>query len=144
MANMIVVPDIAKIRHMTARVLGTFSRIDGHATLHYFANHPSLGPATVLADFTEIVLAGYTPIALAGASNDGIVTGDLDAWEWPLALTAAAATPGSPVTAYGYWVTSNDDGALLWCQTFDVSFTWAAIGDTLSFQPTFYGSQILS
>jgi hypothetical protein len=143
MAYAIIVPDVAKIRHAQARILGTWSPIDGHSTLHFFANQPTLGPSTILSDFVEIVLAGYAPIALAGASDDGIVAGDRDEWEWPTTLTTAAATPGSPVTAYGYWVTSNDDGALLWCQTFDVSWTWTVAGDTMSFKPTLYLGQII-
>ena len=142
MANSILIPNVAKIRHMTALLLGGYSPIDGQCTLHYFANNFSLTSKTVLSDFVEISLAGYSPILLTGAVNLGIVPGDVDQWTWPLCYTTAASTPTFPVTAQGYWVTSNDDGALLWCQSFDLPFTWAVQGDTFIFEPALEGGQI--
>lgn len=142
MVNSIVVPDLAKIRHMTARMLGTYSPIDGNTTLHYFSNNISLSAATVLADFDEVSFLGYSPFLLTGAVNLGIVTGDWDQWQWPTSVTEATSDVDLPVTAYGYWCTSNDDGALLWCQSFDVPFTWAFSGDYFTFQPALAGGQL--
>jgi hypothetical protein len=142
MPNPIVVPDVAIQRLTETLILGDFSPIDGNATLHLLGNEPSLDEATDLTDFVELVLDGYTPIELSGATDEGIDSDHRDGWQWPTLNVTAASTPGSPVTAYGYYVTSDDDGALLWCQLFDVSFTWATIGDTMSLTPVFYGAAI--
>jgi len=138
----IIVPDVAKLRLMRAQMVGGFPPIDGDATLHYFSNNISLGAATVLADFIEIILSGYSPLLLSGAVDLGIVMGDYDAWQWPVQYTTCTATPGFPVTAQGYYVVSAYDGSLLWCQSFSTPYTWAVVGDELAFQPAIGGGQL--
>ena len=140
--GMIYLPNVAILRNMHARMAGGYSPIDGNSTLHYYATNMTFTSATVLADFTEIVLAGYTPYLLTGAADLGIVPPGYDFWQWPVNYTVAASTPSSPVTAWGYWVTSNDDGALLWCQQFDTPFTWATVGDSFPFQPALNGGML--
>ena len=143
MLNPIWVPDVSKIAMMNRRMLAGYLPLNGNVTLHYYATGITLGSATILSDFTEISLPGYTPVVLTGVVNVGVNHWNNDLWIFPTQYTIASSSPGSPVTAYGYYVTANDNGDLLWCAAFETPFTWSAEGDTLEFKPSLFGGELM-
>lgn len=109
--------------------------LDGHCTLNLYQNDITLPPYRVLADFKDLVLAGYSPWTLTGAVDAGIDMNLNDTWYWPTTDVVATSAPSSPVTAFGYYVTADDDGTLLWGGSFPVPAIWTLLGDFVSFTP---------
>lgn len=130
MPNQIVVFDTGKLRLMRMLVEGGFPSLDGHVTMHIFVNSMTLTPGRTLGDFVEMTLAGYAPRRLAGALDLGIDANDADTWQWPSVTFTGTVTPVVPVVAFGYYVTHDVDGELLWGQLFDTPPVWTVAGDS--------------
>lgn len=133
--SQIVIPDSSKQTILSMLLLGGRSPFNGHSTCHLYGNTPTVDFSTSLGDFEELVLLGYEPWTLNGPVDFSLFFDQFDTWTWPPTIITAASTPSSPATANGYWVTGNDDGALLWCQQFDTPLTWVLAGDAFSVTP---------
>jgi hypothetical protein len=87
-------------------------------TMKIYGNNVTPTGASTAASFTEISGGGYTSKPLTFA-NWGIVSGDPSIATYnamqSFDFTGAIAGPG---TIYGYFVTRNSDGKLMWAERF--------------------------
>jgi hypothetical protein len=142
-ANRIVIPDVSKFELLNILLLGPDGPLNAQCQIQFYGNSPVLGPATIPADFTAVVCPGIGAYTLTGATFDDIEWADIVAYKFDQIDPTCSATPGSPVNAIGYWVTSTLSGALLWCQQFDQPFTWTNMGDIMLFTPKLGCGQLL-
>jgi hypothetical protein len=130
LANQIVVFDSGKRRIMEMLLEGGYPSLDGNVTYHLFVNSFTLSPTRTLTNFSEMTAAWYAPQVLDGVLESGIDGNDYDVWVWPdVVFTASGAVP-VPVMAFGYYVTHNSDGMLLWGQLYDIPPVWETAGDS--------------
>jgi len=112
-------------------------------TLRLYGNNINPGPTDTAATYTEIAGGGYANLPLilanwvltAGAPSYGLYP--QQTWLFTGAISA-------PSTIYGYYVTRNSDGKLMWAERFPVSvcpFTPIA-GSQVRITPKFTGSSV--
>jgi hypothetical protein len=87
-------------------------------TFHLYTNSVSLSRDTELTDLTEAAWSGYAPVVLGESdfASTGVVGHVGFAMAPPIAFLNSS---GSPVDAYGYFVTNDDDDLLLAIAAFD-------------------------
>lgn len=102
----------------TATIMNLLLNAMTHFNIHLFTNNLTPTLDSVLGDFTEAAWTGYAAAAVSPGSFSVTTSGH---------LTTAIASPvsfsntsGSPVDAYGYFVT-DDTGALVACARFDTA-----------------------
>jgi hypothetical protein len=89
------------------------------------------------ADFTEANFTGYTSAALT-SGNWTITPGSPTEAAHTTVTYSTSADLGAPVDVWGYYVTRNTDGKLMWFEVFtDAPVTLSDNGDQVSFDPTF-------
>jgi len=116
----LVVPDVAEILMLQYIVNmlatdGTAGPAGGNRVLRLYTNNPTIDDSITTSVITEAVGAtGYAPITLAGSS-----------WTTTQAVGVTTAvyseqtfTFTTAVTIYGYYVTSQTGGNLLWVEKF--------------------------
>jgi hypothetical protein len=112
-------------------------------TLRLFGNNATPGPASTAASFNEIAGGGYAnkPLTFAGwsftpnAPSFGLYA--KQSWTFTGVINA-------PGTLYGYYVTRNSDGILLWAERFApgvVPFT-PILNSLVEVTPKFTGSSV--
>lgn len=107
----LVVPD-----NREAEILGVMLNVA--LTLRLYSNNRTPAGTDVTADYTEVSGGGYAAKALTFANWD-ITEGDpsialydtVQQWDF----TGATAAPS---TIYGYYVTRDTDGKLMWAERF--------------------------
>ena len=110
----LVVPDAAE-----ARILESF--LAGPLTLRLFGNNYVPIATSLAANFTEIVGNIYTsqPLLLASwvitLNNPSLAVHPMLSW----VFTGIINAPG---TIYGYFVTRDSDGFLMWAERFDAAY----------------------
>lgn len=104
--------------------------------LHVFTNNITPSDNTVLSGVTEAAWTGYAAITLSSGSWVSLgVSGHIGALAYP--TVTFSNTSGSPVTAYGWYITDNAVTMLIAVGLFDSSpITIAATTGTYSFIPT--------
>lgn len=105
------VPDVAELEIITAFLTPAL-------TLRLYSNNVTPLDTSIAADFTEVTGGGYAnkPITFAnwGITGGAPTTAVYNATQlW----TFTGATTG-PGTIYGYYVTRNSDGKLMWAERF--------------------------
>lgn len=103
----------------------------GDRLLRLYTNNVSPGKSTVIGDLTEATEAGYSAITLTGTS-----------WTIATSLGVNSATYAlqtftfsEAVTAYGYYVTTQDD-ELLWVERFsDGPYVLSSDGGNMAVTP---------
>lgn len=105
---MLVIPDSGAIA-LLADLLGNVTPV-----YHLFIQPVEIGPATVLADFTEAAWPAYRPLAVASWSP-GLTVGGRAASNADPALWLRGAG-GVASQVYGYFVTDTTAGPLLWAE----------------------------
>jgi hypothetical protein len=112
-------------------------------TLRIFGNDATPGPASTAASFTEIAGGGYAGKALTYAgwgftpNAPSVALYAKQTW----IFTGPINAPG---VIYGYYVTRNSDGILLWAERFPpavVPFT-PILGSVAEVTPRFTGSSV--
>jgi hypothetical protein len=140
MANKIVV-NTGKLWLGSLAIAAGHPKLDTNVKIHLFSNNLTIIRTTVLGDLTEIAYPGYASITLSGAVDGGIDANNWDTWAWPTATFQATSAPGSPVTAYGYYVTDSGGTTLLWAENFATPQVFTLSGDGFTLPPTFsFGS----
>lgn len=132
----LVVPNIADLQML--KYVVNFIATDGdtppsggNRLLRLYTNNLTPGKSTVLGDITEATEAGYAPLVLVGtnwtiATNLGVNTASY-------ALQTFTFTEA--VTAYGYYLTTQDD-ELLWVEKFsDGPYTLPSDGGQMAVTP---------
>mgnify|MGYP001591713260 CR=1 FL=1 len=112
-------------------------------TIRLFGNNATPGPASTAASFTELVGGGYAnkPLIFAGwgftPNAPSVALYAKQSWTF----TGPVNAPG---TLYGYYVTRDSDGILLWAERFGpavVPFT-PIVGSLVEVTPRFTGSSV--
>ncbi len=107
----LVVPNALEVEILTEKLTPAL-------TLKLYGNNATPSGASTAASFTEIAGGGYASLPLTFA-NWGIVAGDPSIATYnamqEFSFTGAINAPG---TIYGYFVTRNSDGKLMWAERF--------------------------
>lgn len=132
----LVVPDAAEVRAL--QLILTLP-----LTLRIFGNNATPGPLSTAASFTEISGGGYVnvPLVLAGWSFTPNAPSYALYAKQSWTFTGAIDVPG---TIYGYFVTRDSDGLLMWAERFPVAavpFT-PIVGSLVEVTPRFTGSSV--
>lgn len=132
----LIVPDASEVDMLKA-ILNT------PLTLRLYSNNYTPVAASIAASFTEVAGGGYTnrPLLYAGwaftAGAPSYALAALESWTY----TGPVNAPG---TVYGYYVTRDSDGKLMWAERFPAAvlpFTPIA-GSTTKITPKFTGSSV--
>ncbi len=105
-------------------------------TMHLFISNTTPTPSTVVGAFTECTDGGYapvTPIGFTAAILNGSNLGEMSApaISWVFDYTAG------PQTVYGYYLTDNADGLLVYSERFATPFPITAAGQVLGVVPRY-------
>jgi len=107
----LVVPD-------TQELIVINDRLNRALTIRIYGNDYTPTGSSTVAAFTEITGGGYVAKPLTFA-NWTITSGDpTQATYHTTQIWTFTGALGGPGTAYGYYVTQNSDGALLWAERF--------------------------
>jgi hypothetical protein len=103
--------------------------------LHIFTNNVTPSDSTTLGGLTEAAWTGY---ALETLSSGSFVSLGVGAHVGTLAYPTVTFTngSGSPVSAYGFYITDTANAILVSCGLFDAAPVSIAAGGTYSFIPT--------
>lgn len=132
----LVVPDTAEVDFLQQILNHVF-------TIRLFGNNATPGPLSTAASFNEISGGGYSNVSILyanwafTANNPSYGTQTKVSWSFTGAIAA-------PSTIYGYFVTRDSDGLLMWAERFPaaaVPFTPIA-GSLVEVTPKFTGSSV--
>jgi len=116
----LLVPNIGEIELLDRLLKGGSSVHDGDYTLHLFKNSYVPQDSSSLSNFTEADFDGYADKALAQASWESVSLNTNDKAE--SSYSQQSWTCGaSGNTIYGYYITGNTSGELLWAEKFGSS-----------------------
>lgn len=87
-------------------------------TLRLYGNDRTPAGTDVAADYTEITGGGYVAKALALANWQFTAGGPTVALYDTVQQWVFSGAIGAPSTIYGYFITRNSDGLLLWAERF--------------------------
>jgi len=128
----LVVPNVGEAE-MLKRIVGD-ATTDVH--LHLFVDNITPDEATVIGDFTEVFSQNYALKPLAGTWTVGTL-GDPTPITYPQETWTFDGTgDGLAFSAYGYFVTADDDTTLLWTERFtDAPYNIPDTGGSISITP---------
>ena len=132
----LVVPDAAEVRFLQ-QILNL------NMTIRIFGNNATPGPASTAASFTEIAGGGYANKPLTFA-NWSFVSGAPSYGLYPKQSWTFTGAINAPGTIYGYFITRDSDGLLMWAERFGVAvvpFT-PIVGSLVEVTPKFTGSSV--
>lgn len=132
MADTIIVPNEGKTKLLDWALKGG-SHED--YKLDLFTSNTTVGNASTAADFTIASFTGYAQVSITTTSwnaativsNQGNSTNTGSPWAF-----TASATPGSPVTCYGWIMRGATSGKIIFGANFSTSRVIAANGDSIS------------
>ncbi len=130
-----IVPTVGENR-LASRALKDGS----NQTLRLFVNNVTPSDTDTSATYTEMSTHSYSAKTLTAASwSISQVSGVAEA---AYAQQVFSFTAAAPVTVYGYIVTDNTDGVLLWAETFDGGKVIEHAGDEIKITPKFTLSKV--
>lgn len=103
---------------------------------HLYSNNYTPLVSSVLADFTELAGAGYAYQNVAAAAW-GVPTDDGTCANSAAGNLTFTMTGASGESAYGYFVTSVADGALLWSEKFAAVVDMSVAGRSCVVTPSY-------
>lgn len=103
---------------------------------HLYSNNYTPVDGQVIGDYTESAYPGYATQTVAPAGWTSPVD-DGTCVTCTAAQQTYTATGGSAENAYGYFVTSSVDGALLWGEKFAAPIDMSAAGRATLLTPTY-------
>lgn len=132
----LIVPNAAELDILTYILTPTL-------TLRLYGNNITPGPTDTAATYTEIAGGGYAAKSLTFANwtltggSPSVALYAQQAWTFSGAINA-------PGTIYGYYVTRNSDGKLMWAERFPVSVVpfVPVAGSLARITPRFTGSSV--
>lgn len=112
-------------------------------TFRLYSNNVTPGPADVAATYTEVAGGGYASKALVYGSWIFTAGAPSYASYAQQTWTFTGAT-NAPSTVYGYYVTRNTDGKLMWAERFPVAMLPFApvAGSLVKITPKFTGGSV--
>lgn len=116
----LLVPNVGEIELLDRLLKGGSSVHDGSYTLHLFKNSYVPQDGSTLSNFTEADFDGYADKALAQSSwaSVSLNTNDKAESSYSQQSWTCGATGN---TIYGYYITGNTSGELLWAEKFGSS-----------------------
>lgn len=110
-------------------------------TIHLYSNDYTPLPTSTAANFTEVTGGGYASKPLT-FTNWTITPNAPSVALYTLQTWTFTGTTDSPGTIYGYYVTRDSDGALMWAHRFPTAYTpFSPIaGSTVKIIPCFTAS----
>lgn len=111
-------------------------------TLHLYQNNYTPDNASVLASFTESTFTGYAEVPILRAEFTTITLVSHVAYAIRSSAPQFTCSAGGPQTAYGWYLTSDDDDTVIAAQKFDTVRSMAA-GAVESIDPFQIGLQTL-
>jgi hypothetical protein len=116
----LLVPNVGEIELLDRLLKGGSSVHDGNYTLHLFKNSYVPQDGSTLSNFTEADFDGYADKALAQSSwaSVSLNTNDKAESSYSQQSWTCGATGN---TIYGYYITGNTSGELLWAEKFGSS-----------------------
>jgi hypothetical protein len=132
----LVVPDVTEVILLNLFLNAAF-------TIRIFGNNAVPGPLSVTASFTEIAGGGYVnkPLTFANwavtAGSPSVALYAKQSWTFTGAINA-------PGTIYGYYVTRDSDGLLMWAELFpaaSIPFI-PALNSLVEITPRFTGGSV--
>lgn len=132
----LVVPNVAEVDALTKILTPSM-------TMRLYGNNIFPVGASVAGSFTEIAGGGYAnkPLVFAGwvivAGTPTTATYAIQTWNFTGAINA-------PGTIYGYFVTRDSDGMLMWAERFAAGVVpiVPVAGSVISVTPTFTGESV--
>ncbi len=103
---------------------------------HLYKNNYTPVDGQVIGDYTECAYPGYATQTVAPAGWSA-PTDDGTCCTSTAAQQVYTATGGSAESAFGYYVTSSVDGALLWGEKFAASIDMSAAGKSTVLNPVY-------
>jgi len=110
-------------------------------TIRLFGTNVVPGPASVVGNFTEIAGGGYANKPLLFA-NWVFAAGGPSTATYPVQTWNFTGVVNAPGTVYGYYVTRNSDGILLWASQFTVVPFIPVNGSILQITPLFTADSV--
>ena len=116
----LLVPNVGEIELLDRLLKGGSSVHDGSYTLHLFKNSYVPQDGSTLSNFTEADFDGYADKALAQSSwaSVSLNTNDKAESSYSQQSWTCGATGN---TIYGYYITGNTSGEILWAEKFGSS-----------------------
>ena len=111
----LIIPDASEVL-MLRFALGDVTP-NTTCTLRLFVNDYTPVPATTEANFTEMTTQNYTPIVLTN-TNWTVTAEDPEAQGVQAEQTFTFDGSGGDTIVYGYYITDDTAGALLWAERF--------------------------
>ena len=116
----LLVPNVGEIELLDRLLKGATSTNDGDYTLYLYQNDYTPVSGSTLANFTEADFDGYTIMTLSQATWASVSLNGSGKAE--SSYTQQSWTCGSTGnTIYGYYITGNTSGELLWAEKFGSS-----------------------
>jgi len=116
----LLVPNVGEIELLDRLLKGGSSVHDGNYTLHLFKNSYVPQDGSTLSNFTEADFDGYANKALAQSSWASVSLNTNDKAESSYAQQSWTCGANGN-TIYGYYITGNTSGELLWAEKFGSS-----------------------
>lgn len=132
----LVVPDTAEVEILTYVLTPAL-------TIRLYGNDVIPSASSTAASFNEISGGGYANKPLTFA-NWGIVSGNPTMATYPLQTWTFTGTIDAPGSVYGYYVTRNSDGKLMWAERFPAGVVPFApqVGSVIKITPRFSGQSV--
>lgn len=90
---------------------------------------------SVLVNFVECTAVGYGPVAFVSTNWSGATVGGVCTYNYPQETFAFSAYSGSPVTVYGYFVTYDLPGIVVFAEASAVPFVIPFAGGQILITP---------
>lgn len=130
----LIVPDVAEVDALTKILTPAL-------TIRLYSNNYTPGATSLTANFTEVAGGGYAnkPLTFAGWS---IVAGAPSAASYAAQTWNFTGATNAPGTIYGYYVTRDSDGLLMWAERFPVVPFVPIAGSIITVTPRFTGGSV--
>jgi hypothetical protein len=129
----LIIPDASEVL-MLRFALGDATP-DTTCTLRLFVNDYTPVPGSVVGNFTEMTTQNYAPIVLTN-TNWTVTAEDPEAQAVQAEQTFTFDGSGGDTIVYGYYVTDDTAGALLWAERFPAPPTVPdTLGGTIKITP---------
>ena len=109
-----IVPDVLEVEVLTTLLTPAL-------TLRLYSNNYTPGGGSATANFTEVTGGGYANKPLTFANWVITANAPSDAL-YPLQTWTFTGPTDAPGTIYGYYVTRNSDGKLMWAERFAAGY----------------------
>lgn len=130
----LIVPDVAEVDALTKILTPAL-------TIRLYSNNYTPIGASVAGSFTEVVGGGYAslPLIFAGWA---IVPGTPSAASYAAQTWNFTGPTNAPGNIYGYYVTRDSDGLLMWAERFPVVPFVPIAGSVITVTPRFTGGSV--